>query len=336
MQLADLTRRLKAFVSEEFDRGATLGEVSVSDGHAGLTFLFDVRSKSGDSAAYVIKVPPQGVKYKGNTDVYRQAPLLRALHRGGVAVPKIPWAFADNRWFETPFIVMERLAGRVFLVWDPHPSFSRERADVDSIWRQCIERLPDIHRFDWQTDLGEWDPPEPLSDKVSRWRRIYAQALDPSWTAAGARIEALLLETLPDGEPIGLFHGDYQPGNVLYDHTRLSGIIDWELAGVGPQLIDVGWLMLVCDPANWVDQWRPLHPPPPAEIQRLYESAIGRSFESLPWYQAFAGYRLASISCLNVKLHRKGQRHDPLWEKMALTVLPMFARAAEILQRQCV
>ena len=58
---------------------------------------------------------------------------------------------------------------------------------------------------------------------------------------------------------------------------------------------------------------------------------MGRTFETLPWYQAFAGYRLASIGCLNVKLHRKGQRPDQLWEKMAPTVLPMFSRAHDIL-----
>jgi len=100
-------------------------------------------------------------------------------------------------------------------------------------------------------------------------------------------------------------------------------------------LLDVGWLMLVCDRANLVDGWRPVHPPSPAQTQQMYEAAMGRRFDTLPWYQAFAGYRLASIGCLNVKLHRKGQRHDPIWEKMGLTVLPMFTRAEEILSTEC-
>ncbi|TDJ64998.1 MAG: phosphotransferase family protein [Proteobacteria bacterium] len=335
MQLSELTQRLNAFISDEFAAGATIAGVAVSDGHAGLTFLFDVHLNTGATAQYVIKMPPRGVRYKGNTDVYRQAPLLRALQRGGLPVPKVPWAFTANNWFDTPFIVMERLPGRSFLVWDPHPSFPRKRSGIESIWRQCIDRLPDIHRFDWRTDLAQWASPEPLTDNVSRWRRIYSQALDVAWIAAAKRVEALLLKTLPDGEPIGLFHGDYQPGNVLYDQNRLTGIIDWELSGIGSQLLDVGWLMLVCDAANWVDEWRPIHAPSPADVRKLYEIAIGQAFDSLPWYQAFAGYRLASISCLNVKLHRKGQRHDPLWEKMALTVLPMFTRAEDIVRNQC-
>jgi len=335
MQLDDLTQRLNAFVADELESGSAVVDVKVSDGHAGLTFLFDVQTKPGITAAYVIKVPPKGVKYKGNTDVYRQAPLLRALGRSGLPVPEVPWAFEENPWFETPFIVMQRLPGSVFFVWNPLPSFSRERAESESLWHQCIEQLPAIHAFDWRTELAGWDAPETLGNNVSRWRRIYAQALDTEWAAAAQRVEELLLKTLPDGEPLGLFHGDYQPGNVLYEDNQLRAIIDWELSGIGAQLLDVGLLMLVCDRANWVDGWRQVHPPSPAQTQQMYEAAMGRRFDTLPWYQAFAGYRLASIGCLNVKLHRKGQRHDPIWEKMGLTVLPMFTRAEEILSTEC-
>lgn len=336
MELSELTPRLEAFISDEFAPGTRLGEVNVSDGHAGLTFLFDVHTPSGATSGCVIKMPPKGVSYRGNTDVYRQAPLLRALRRDGLAVPEVPWAFEDNPWFETPFIVMERLPGRVFFVWEPHASFPRETRQCNAIWRQCIEQLPLIHQFDWRTKLDGWDVPEAAADNVSRWQRIYAQAPEPEWVEAAHRVEDLLTRTIPKSDPTGLFHGDYQPGNVLYDDNRLTGIIDWELAGLGSQLLDVGWLMLVCDPANWVDAWRPVHPPPPRQVQRIYEAAMGCTFDSLPWYQAFAGYRLGSIACLNVKLHRKGQRHDPIWENMALTVSPMFARAEQILREHCV
>lgn len=63
----------------------------------------------------------------------------------------------------------------------------------------------------------------------------------------------------------------------------------------------------------------------------MYEARMGRRFASIPWYQAFAGYRLGSIGCLNVKLHRKGQRHDPIWESIGGCLSSMFDRAREIL-----
>ena len=44
-----------------------------------------------------------------------------------------------------------------------------------------------------------------------------------------------------------------------------------------------------------------------------------------------AGYRFGVISGLNVMLHRTGKRHDPEWERIALSVPRMFTRAVELL-----
>ena len=58
---------------------------------------------------------------------------------------------------------------------------------------------------------------------------------------------------------------------------------------------------------------------------------MGEVCDDLPWYQAFAGYRLGAISCLNVHLHRSGRRPDETWERFAFAIAPMFGRAAAIL-----
>ena len=330
VDIEDLRPGLERFIKDEIGATASLERLVESDGHAGLTFLFDIRHGAGPSAAYVIKVPPRGVRLKGNTDVYRQAPLLRALHRAGIPVPDVPWAFEDNDWFEFPFIIMERLPGDVFFAWDPPSSFDCSKSAVHGLWERCARALPRLHQFDWRTELSDWEQPESLESQITRWERIYAQALDPAWINAAEACERALLDSLPAGEPIGLFHGDYQPGNVLYSGGRMTGIIDWELAGIGAHLLDVGWLMMSADESNWPVSWRPIHPLPPKVIRQIYEAEMGKRIDVLPWYQALAGYRLGSIACLNVKLHRKGQRHDPVWEKIALSVLLMFNHARDL------
>lgn len=332
MELAAVRTGLARFVAAEFGAGARLADVTESDGHAGLTYLFEVED-GARRHGYVVKLAPPGVKRRGNTDVYRQAPLLRALRAAGQPVPEVPWACAeeDNDCFPVPWIVMERLPGRGFFVWQPAEVFDRGRAACESLWTQCAEALPRLHAFDWRTALADWEQPEDLRDQVTRWERIYVQAPEPAWAQAAEDCERALLETLPDGAPVGLFHGDYQPGNVLFHEGRLTGIIDWEISGLGAQLLDVGWLMMTADTANWVPGWRPIHPIPPARVQALYEAGRGARFPEIPWYQALAGYRLGSIACLNVKLHRKGQRHDPVWENIAHCVTPMFERARAIL-----
>lgn len=331
MEIAELRPRLERFVGDAMGTGTRLASVSESDGHAGLTFLFDVTAGSA-STPYVIKLPPAGVKRRGNTDVYRQAPLLRALRDAGQPVPAVPWAYEDNPWFDVPFIVMERLPGRVFFAWDPPGVFARDAANCTPLWEQCALALPRLHAFDWRAALADWETPEPLEDQITRWERIYAQAPEPAWARAAEDCERALLASLPADPPVGLFHGDYQPGNVLYHEGRLTGIIDWEISGIGAHLLDVGWLMMTADRANWTERWHPLHPIAPARVRDVYEGELGRRIPEIPWYQALAGYRLASIACLNVKLHRKGQRHDPIWEHIGECVMPMFGRAEAILE----
>lgn len=329
----ELEANLAAFIHDQIGPEFELAGLHDSDGHAGLTFLFETRRRgeTAIAAEYVLKIPPPGVARRGNTDVYRQAPLLRAMHAAGLPVPAVPYAGENEHWFGVPFIVMERLPGRVFFIWDPHHSFVRNPETAEPLWRQCVEALVKFHQFDWRAPLADWESPEPLREQVSRWQRIYLHAQEPQWIEQAREVEQLLLATVPAGTPVGVFHGDYQPGNMLYEQGQLTGVIDWELAGIGAQLLDVGWLMMVADPANWVPEWHSVHPLPPAEIQAIYEAGMGQHYPDMAWYQAYAGYRLGSIGCLNVKLHRKGQRPDPIWESMSLCLSRMFERARVLL-----
>lgn len=330
MQLAEVETGLRGFVQATFGTSAALLSLTESDGHAGLTFLFTVRHAER-TQDYVIKLPPKGVRRHGNTDVLRQAPLLRALHADGLPVPDVPWAHDDNPWFEVPFIVMERLPGRTFFVWAPAPATPRDVTTCTRFWEQSAQTLARLHAFDWRGRLVNWEEPASLEGEITRWERIYAQAPEPAWIAAAEATERRLLDSLPQAPAQGLFHGDYQPGNCLYEGGRLVGVIDWELSGLGAHLLDLGWLAMIGDPLNWTPGWQPLHPPPTARLRACYVEAGGRDDPELPWYQALAGYRLACITCLNVKLHRKGQRHDPIWENNARSVLPMLARAQALI-----
>jgi aminoglycoside phosphotransferase (APT) family kinase protein len=247
-------------------------------------------------------------------------------------VPNVPWAGADEDAFGTPFVMMEFLPGQPFFVWQPDAAFDPAPQSVAALWRQCIDALARLHRFDWQHHLPDWQAPCALRDEIERWDPILAKSPEPAWIEAGLRTRERLLATLPSGAPVGLVHGDYQPGNVLYDAGRLSGVIDWELASIGGRLLDVGWLMMLADEGSWHAEWKPVCPLSPQEIAARYAAAMGETHGELPWYQALAGYRLGAISCLNVHLHRSGRRPDATWERFALAIPALFARAASILE----
>lgn len=321
---------------------ATCGPGSMAEGlrvmeagHAGLTFGFDlVGPGPAQRRGLVLKLAPPGVRRSGNTDVFRQAPLLRALHGAGLAVPDVPFADPGEQWFGTPFIMMERLVGMPFFVWQPDPAFARGAAAVAPLWEQTIDAMAALHRLDWQHHLGGWEKPRTLREEIVYWDLVLNKAPQPQWIAAGRAVRDRLLATRPDGAPLGLVHGDCQPGNALFEGGRLTGLIDWELASIGSRRLDVGWMMMLADAQSWTDDWRPHCPLTPLQIAQRYAQAMGETGEAsagLPWYQALAGYRLGAISCLNVHLHRSGRRRDPTWDRFAPTVPLLFGRAGALL-----
>lgn len=331
-RLNDIAKRLERALRLEQEADLHVRNFDVmEDGHAGLTFGFDLLNGIGElRGRYILKMAPAGVKRRGNTDVFRQCPLLRALKARGLPVPDVPWASSEDELLGAPFIVMERIPGRVFVVWEPHSSFSRDPADVRRIWLQAADLLAQVHRVDWRTTLPGWEEPRPLTDELNLWTNILKHAEDPTWYAAGMQLGELLLSHLPDETPVGLVHGDFQPGNILYEDGQARGLIDWELSLIGAQGLDLGWMLMMIDPQAWHPNWQPVAPLAGTDLIDAYRASGGPATANLEWYQALAQYRLGAIACLNVKLHRSGKRTDELWERFAPSIPRLFGRGIEL------
>lgn len=328
-----LRQRFQRFMKTqcgEFCRVESLA--AMAEGHAGLTFAVDVAQQPGEPcASYVLKVAPVGVKRRGNTDVFRQVPLLRALSACGLPVPRVLWASASERELGTPFLVMERLPGRTFVCWEPHRAFARDPESVRPLWLQAARLLAEVHRFDWQARLPRWERPRDLPEELERWEPVLAHAQHPHWIEAGHALAGRLLRSMPRTSAVGLVHGDYQPGNILYHQRGIVGLVDWELAFVGPQGLDVGWLLMMSDPDSWAPNWQPFAPVSATELIQAYRDAGGLAAANSRWFHALANYRMGAIACLNVKLHRTGKRPDALWERFAPSIDYLFTRGMQLL-----
>jgi aminoglycoside phosphotransferase (APT) family kinase protein len=202
--------------------------------------------------------------------------------------------------------------------------------------RQAMRALAGIHRVRWRERALGLGPPIPFDDDVARWDRFLPKVAEPERFALQPRVRERLLAKLPAGAPVGIFHGDFQVGNLFYAFDgRLLAVIDWELVGVGATLNDVGWIATFNDPAAWAGRLPGFGPseagfPAAEELVALYVEAWGEPLADLAWYRALAAYKFAIISGFNLALHRRGKRHDPLWEMMAKSIEPLLARAAEL------
>jgi len=335
MELHELRERLTRFAAARYGPGQVIRKLDGFAGsHGGLTFGFEIWNEARESltVALVIRLSPVGVRRAANTDVLRQVPLLTTLHAHGYPVPPIHHHGADDEFFPTAYVMFEKMPGHTFIVWEPDASFDQGEAAVAALWRRAIDLIARVHRFDWQTHLPHWEQPLVMTREVQRWDPVLEKAAEPAWRALGEGVRTQLLATPPPPSPIGLMHGDCQPGNILYDaRGEVVALLDWELSGIGPQYYDLGWLIMIGDRANWHPEWYAHNPLTPDDLIDEYQRLTGRDCTGLAWYRALAGYKMAVITGLYVRLHREGKRPDAAWEKMALALPAMYGHCNELL-----
>jgi len=304
-------------------------------GNSGLSFGFTVTDADDTRLdAIVLRLAPPGVRRAGNTDVLRQVPLLRALHEAAIPVAPLRWSTDDPAWFGTDAIAQAKVDARPLHLYDIASGVDPGPDHGAGHLRRAVEALAAVHALDWRRALPDWERPRDVPAELGRWLPLLARAGDPAVTAAGEATYRLLCATAPTDPPIGLFHGDFQTNNVLYDPADGSvvAVVDWEIAGIGPQLLDLGWLAVMTDAGAWGPEHRARMKvlTEPWRLPAWYEQASGHPVERFAWYQAMAAFRFAAIAAFNLHLHRTCRRHDPLYEGLTSSVPALFAHATRL------
>ena len=208
--------------------GAVSGEPQRLTGGAVMeSWLFG----AGDQP-YVLRRAPslafmEGRPYGHSTE----AALIEAARAKGGTAPQVVAVLAEGDGLGSGF-VMRALPGTA----DPKVILACD--DPDGLLRGIARDLARIHR------LRQADVPEgvPVMDCRAAIADLKAQFMD----AGGDRpIIALGLKWLEDNcpgavEPV-LNHGDYRMGNLLVEGSRLTGVLDWELAHFGDRHEDLAF-----------------------------------------------------------------------------------------------
>lgn len=146
---------------------------------------------------------------------------LRVLERSAAVTPAPIASDEAAVHADVPALLMSCLPGRVD--WAP--------SNVESWLRRLAEALPLIHATPWRADDGirafrpyepdRWDPPPWLRD-ASIWDRAVAVFHAP-----------------PADDAKVFINRDYHPGNVLFRGGKVTGVVDWQAAAIGPPSVDV-------------------------------------------------------------------------------------------------
>lgn len=178
---------------------------------------------SAGAHALVLRRAPSAAMMAGRPmDHACEASLIRAAQANGVIAPEIVVELSPGDGIGSGF-VMRELPGTA----DPHIILAND--NPVPLLHDIAQSLAAIHRI-------------PASDAQA------APAMDTPTALAGLRerfighgadrpVLALALRWLEANLPSPvlprLVHGDYRLGNLLVDHGRLTGVLDWELAHRG-------------------------------------------------------------------------------------------------------
>jgi len=327
----EIESQLRTFVrTKTADPAAEVGAIRSLPGHAGQSYSFELDA-NGKREKLVLRVAPAGVRISGTSDVARQARVMRSLEGTGVPTPPIRWLEDDPHWFGRPYFVAEFVTADKLALGD-HEFKPEEQPKLGSL---TMKMLATLHSLPWEPRREVWGEPVSLTAEMARLDTLLDRpTLDPVIIASTPKLKERLLATLPRNPRIGCVHGDLNWTNCMYADGELKAVIDWELSQIGAVLIDLGWICLFSDRATWVV--KDLIPPYVQQPEEL--AAIYREYAQWPiadadvrWFCAFAHYRFGVITAFNVMLHRRGKRHDPMWEDIALTGPRFFERGLELL-----
>ncbi|MFO1049546.1 MAG: phosphotransferase family protein [Geminicoccaceae bacterium] len=162
--------------------------------------------------------------------------------RAGVTVPE-PFALCeDPAVVGSSFYLMRYVAGEARgsrLVRDPEVRGRGERLAA-----RLGAELATLHRVVPPVPGLEFIPvPEgpAATARVAEYRRHLDELGSSECVLEWAL--AWLERHAPAAVPPRLIHADFRTGNYLVDHGELTAVLDWEFAGFGDPLEDLGWML---------------------------------------------------------------------------------------------
>ncbi|SPE63863.1 putative aminoglycoside phosphotransferase [Streptomyces netropsis] len=289
--------RLRAYLERErpgLVRGP-LGAELIEGGRSNLTYAV-----TDGTGRWVVRRPPLGHVLATAHDMGREHRVISALRDTAVPVPGAIALCEDEDVLGSPFYVMEFVTGTPYRTAEQLGALGPVRT------REVVLGLADtlvaLHAVDPdEVGLGDFGRPEGfLERQLRRWGKQLEASRNRELTGIDALREALGA-ALPQSPAPAVVHGDYRLDNVLIgaDGT-VEAVLDWEMSTLGDPLTDLGLLMMYSEqrpvPGSPISTTRdaPGHPEP-AEIVERYAARSGRDVSALPWYTAFAYFKLAVI-----------------------------------------
>ena len=278
----------------------------IAGGRSNLTF--GVTDANGRKT--VLRRPPISHVLASAHDMGREHKIISALRDTPVPVPPALGFCEDESVNERPFYVMDFVEGHIL-----RDSRQTEKLmDEDTrraMGNDLVDVLAAIHAVDVDAvglgDLGRRE--SYIERQLKRWYGQFQQSQKQEEEGGFGRpapivdeVYAELMARIPPQREGTLVHGDYRLDNTMVgEEGKVRAVLDWELCTLGDPLADVGTLHVYWSDRNQTANL-PVVPttslpgfPTRDELSKRYAATSGREISDLPYYTAFAYWRLACI-----------------------------------------
>lgn len=222
-----------------------------------------------------------------------------------VPVPAVRWLEPTGAVLGMPFFLMDRVEGDVppdmmpytfgdNWLFDASPEDQRELQDASVGLLAGLHAIPEAAAtFDYLDPARHGHAgATPLERNLARTRAWYEFAVaDIGRSPTTERALTWLDANLPDAPESVLCWGDSRIGNVLYRDFRPVGVLDWEMATVGPRELDVSWMVFAHRVFDTITNRLGLPGMPEfmreADVRETYRRLTGAALGDLHWYHVY-------------------------------------------------
>jgi aminoglycoside phosphotransferase (APT) family kinase protein len=304
----------------------------------GLTGVPEVTQYSGGASnwTYCLAYPerevilrrgPAGTKAKGAHDMGREYRLQASLKPVYQYVPQMLAHCEDQSVIGAEFYVMEKFTGLIPRKNLPK-GISLSSQDTRQLCLNALDSLINLHKVDYKAagleHLGKGSGY--TQRQIEGWTQRYQKA--KTWNVpSGNYVASWLVDNIPSKEHICITHNDFRFDNLVLDtedHTRIIGVLDWELATLGDPLMDIGNTL-----AYWVQQnddflaqstrRQPTHLEGMLTRQQVIDYYLEKTefeVEDFRFYEVYGLYRLAAIAQqIYYRYHHK-QTNNPAFKNI--------------------
>lgn len=223
-----------------------VGYASLSGGAIQENRALDVVRGNGCEESWVLRTDAaSGVSLSHSRE--QEYALLDAAYEHGVTVPEPLHLCADPDVLGAPFFIMRRVDGTA------SPVHIVKKTGLDEAARERLlvsiaTELARIHAIPLAdprlAPLARKVPPTPIADAVAHYRYLLddlgARRPVLEWALAWLELHEQPLSR------VTLCHRDFRTGNLMVLGERVTGVLDWEFAGFGDPLEDIGWFTAPC------------------------------------------------------------------------------------------